>query len=381
MNVLFIENAGHTSAGAFHALVVLADNLKKYGVNSFVALPDRADGCGLLEERQIPYIKLRECSYTQMISLKASVIEKIKMPFKDAKVKKAAKKLAEYVRENQIDIIHENTSACYIGRYVAELTGVKQVWHIREFLEEDFGCTLWNKKRAYRWFNEADKVLTISKAVYDKYAADIDNDKFVIVYDGVETAEYYCEQHEILQNENIKVLSVGRVCEGKGQHLLVKAAGLLYQQKGIKLFINIVGLCSEDAMENLLSIADEYCITDQVTIHGQVEDIKEQYRNNDVFCMCSRSEGFGLVTVEAMLSGCLVVGANSGGTKELICDGAGILFEPEDVTDLVKQLDYIVNHRAECKDIAIIGQKKAVEEFSAERNAKEVYKIYEGLVH
>ena len=133
MNVLFIENAGHTSAGAFHALLVLIDKLKKYGVNSYVALPDRADGIELLKKKNIPYITLRECSYTQMILVKAPLIEKIKMPFKNIAVRCAARRLVRYVKDNKIDIIHENTSACYIGKYVAKRINVKHVWHILFF--------------------------------------------------------------------------------------------------------------------------------------------------------------------------------------------------------------------------------------------------------
>ena len=48
MNVLFIENAGNCDAGAFHSLIALIKLLREYGVNSFVALPDRADGKQLL---------------------------------------------------------------------------------------------------------------------------------------------------------------------------------------------------------------------------------------------------------------------------------------------------------------------------------------------
>ena len=48
---------------------------------------------------------------------------------------------------------------------------------------------------------------------------------------------------------------------------------------------------------------------------------------------------FGRVTVESMLGKCLVVGAASGATTELIQDGVnGILYQPDDEADFCKKL-------------------------------------------
>ena len=138
MRVLFVENAGNYNAGAFHSLIALIRLLRKYDVISYVALPDRANGKQMLKDNEIPYIELRSCSYTWMIAENAAFVEKLKMPMKDIFVKIASYKLADYIRKNHIEIVHENTSACYIGAFAAQIAKVKHVWHIREFMEEDF---------------------------------------------------------------------------------------------------------------------------------------------------------------------------------------------------------------------------------------------------
>lgn len=47
----------------------------------------------------------------------------------------------------------------------------------------------------------------------------------------------------------------------------------------------------------------------------------------DILCMCSDREAFGLSTVEGMLSGCLIIGTNTGGTTEILEDGTtGLLY-------------------------------------------------------
>ena len=58
--------------------------------------------------------------------------------------------------------------------------------------------------------------------------------------------------------------------------------------------------------------------------------------------MCSRSEAFGRVTVEALKSGRPVVGTRSGGTTELISEGVnGLLFAPGDAEGLANALRHL----------------------------------------
>ncbi len=55
--------------------------------------------------------------------------------------------------------------------------------------------------------------------------------------------------------------------------------------------------------------------------------------------MGNTNEAFGRVTVEALTAGRPVVGANSGGTAELVHHGVdGLLFRPGDAADLARCL-------------------------------------------
>ena len=175
MKVLFVENAGNTSAGAFHSLVALIKELQKMGVVAYVALPGSGDGINVLEKNNIPYIKINACKYIQMLPKQSSFIDKVKMFFKDIIVKISSIKLALFVLKNNIDIIHENTSVSYIGYYASKLTKRKHVWHLREFVEEDFNCILWRRKRAIKRFDNSAKTIAISKAIFNKYHSELHN--------------------------------------------------------------------------------------------------------------------------------------------------------------------------------------------------------------
>lgn len=71
-------------------------------------------------------------------------------------------------------------------------------------------------------------------------------------------------------------------------------------------------------------------------------DLSKCYASADIFCMPSDSETLGFVVIEAMASGCAVVGANAGGIPSIINDKKnGLLAQPRNpqvFADAVKSL-------------------------------------------
>jgi glycosyltransferase involved in cell wall biosynthesis len=85
--------------------------------------------------------------------------------------------------------------------------------------------------------------------------------------------------------------------------------------------------------------ARELGVTDRLHFLGHVADdtLVEVYRSADVFVMPSRHEGFCIPVVEAMACGVPVVAARAAALPETV-GGAGLLFEPDDSSDLARQL-------------------------------------------
>lgn len=377
MRILFIENSGNMSAGAFHSMVTLIGLLKKYGVESYVAVPDRADGLILLETNGIPYIKIRACSYTWLISENDSLIEKMKMPLKYLYTQLSSFKLTKYANEHHIDIIHENTSACYLGKFVADKLNLPHIWHIREFLEEDFGMTIWNKKRALKMMNDSTALITISDAITDKYKKLVRQELLHKIYNGISIERFYCPEREVSINVSSKILCVGRVCDGKGQRDVIQALAQLKIKYNVELQLYIAGEYDDEYANSIMLPAIKADIVDNIHFLGQCNNMRDIYSQMDIMCMSSKKEAFGRVTVEAMLSGMLVVGSNSGGTSEIIINGeTGLLYEPGNVDDMAEQFKYVLDHSDEMGSIAKNGREYARQMFDANRNAKEIYELY-----
>jgi glycosyltransferase involved in cell wall biosynthesis len=68
-------------------------------------------------------------------------------------------------------------------------------------------------------------------------------------------------------------------------------------------------------------------------LHGALSDVKKEYQNGSLLVLPSRTEGFGLVLLEAMAFGIPVVAFDCGsGPSSIISDGEnGFLVQPFDI--------------------------------------------------
>ena len=115
---------------------------------------------------------------------------------------------------------------------------------------------------------------------------------------------------------------------------------------------------------------------DNYKFFGYRKDVDKLYELADISFTCSEFEAFGRTTVEAMLSGNLVIGANSGATTELIRDNRGILFKLHDSDDLFNKIKYALDNPVVSKKIAESGREYMFDILSPEKNADEVFKVY-----
>jgi phosphatidylinositol alpha-1,6-mannosyltransferase len=99
---------------------------------------------------------------------------------------------------------------------------------------------------------------------------------------------------------------------------------------------------SGDDRRRLEAKADALGVGHAVRFAGYVpEDEKPQYyRPADVFVLAGRGEGFGIVLLEALASGCAVVASRLDGSAEAIANGElGLLVDPGDSADLQAGLE------------------------------------------
>jgi glycosyltransferase involved in cell wall biosynthesis len=288
------------------------------------------------------------------------------------------KSLYKVIRTYDIDIIHTNTSVVCIGAWLASKLKVKHVWHLREFGKEDFNM-LPTLGDSYTWkyvHNHCDMCIAISKAIQKKYCALIGDDKVTRIYDGVIIPEN--EKKREYDPTNVNLMIAGRVSRTKGQHeaiaALIELATMGYDK--YKLFI-----LGDGDTKHLKDINGFDCVKDRVFFCGYNDNLNAFREKIDVELVCSKSEGFGRITIEAMLMGNPVIGSSTGATVELIQDGLnGFLYNSGDVKDLASKILDITNPNTYEK-LSKCAKQYSTSSFSIDINVSQISELYESILH
>ena len=280
-----------------------------------------------------------------------------------------------------IDIIHSNTSVIDIGAKIANKMNIPHIWHFREFKNNNLEF-IRNDKIAYEYINKfGGNIIYISKAIEEFYTQYINKEKTKIIYDGV-SRDFVIKDREYREEyQTIKFLLAGTLQKNKGQHLAVEAIGILKKAGYHNVKLYLAGGDFYKFSNHLNTIIEEYDIHQNVEYLGFVNNMQEIRKNVDVELLCSQSEAFGLVTVEGMMAGNLLIGSASGATTEIIEDGnTGYLYRCDDIMDLVQKMQMVIENPGVIKTIGYKGQQGAIEKFSSEKNAILVQDYYNQII-
>ena len=332
LKLLYLASDNNASSGAFLCMVELLKTLRdNYNVYPIVILPFAGTGTNLLKKNNIKYKKINSEDWIVKNDIKCNeIIKKWKNSLKNFYT---IIRLIRYIKNNRINIVHNNTIWTYVGAIAAKFSKIPCVWHIRESIFYGMDSKIMIQS-GYKLINSSDKIISISNAVLKSYPQ-IDKSKSVVIYDGVDQNRFYNEKHEIFISDKVKMICAGAIYEQKRQKDLVNACALLLDNGIYNWELKIVGL---GAVEDLKEYIKERNLDKYIECTGEKDNVQDYMAESDISITPSLFEGFGRVTVEAMLSGCLVVASNSGGTPEIIKNiETGILYEVKNCEDLCKK--------------------------------------------
>ena len=200
---------------------------------------------------------------------------------------------------------------------------VHQTW-----LQDTRGEITWNNRIKRALLSRVTNV-AISNAVADQ----ISGHSFVIgnPYDDT------MFQHVPGVARDKDLVFVGRLVSDKGADLLLHAIKLL-RDENVFPELTIVGGGPEE--ENLRRLAADLELDRQLTFAGQKSgaELAEILNRHRILVVPSRwAEPFGVVALEGIACGCVVVGSQKGGLKEAI-GPCGVTFENGNVRALAEQL-------------------------------------------
>lgn len=185
-----------------------------------------------------------------------------------------------------------------------------------------------------------DRYIAVSEFTKDKLVGmGIDPERVCVIKNGVDRGQF--ERVEVDGKfSSPTVVSICRLVSYKKVDLLIRAVGIL-RKKMPDIRLLIVGRGSEE--QNLRNLVYSLGLERNVEFLGKVptmDGLVELLKRSHLFVLPSIVEGFGMVVVEAMAAGTPYVASDIPPIREATQGGiGGRLFQPMDVTDLVRKME------------------------------------------
>lgn len=178
----------------------------------------------------------------------------------------------------------------------------------------------------------------------------------------------------------IDLFFAGSTIRRKGIRLLLEAISRnrdFYESRKLKIKLHFSGGLKEE----LIQFACKNSLSDLIDFGDRLteEKLARTYKFSKVFVFPSSEEPLGLVGIEAIACGAVLVGSDSGGIKEYLADGKnGFLFEDGNADDLQKAIEKALDHfpEFEKKQPAI---SESVQKFSLHAAMKQTVSFFKML--
>ena len=390
MKILYLASEFHW-CGASISFLNLLKGLKSKDVEMLVVVPNTApvsvEFVNKLFDMGIRYFQIPlpweveyQCGFKDRLKKKTKNLIKYILhrsnPYLIQK-DKSKQVLKALIKEYHPDIVHTNVGVFHEGFEVCQELGIPHVWHLRDYHDLDFHWMPLPSWKVYKQqLKQSDAVITITNDIKKHYGL-WDSPNAYTIYNGCFDAGDVAMD---FPKENY-FFSASRIVEAKGHDDTVRAFDMFYQNhKDFKLVL--AGIGENHYIDHLKELISRLSCRDAVELIGHQQDVRPWMCKAKALVVASYNEGFGRMTAEAAFCGCLVIGRNTGGTKEILDQIGGFSFENEDaINGIYKRMEDVVNlSEKQYLTMAERAQNKAVSLYSNESYVEKVYTVYKKLM-
>ncbi len=249
--------------------------------------------------------------------------------------------LAVVKQAHEVDIIHANwtlSAGCvWLTKWLHRKPWVVTVHGSDIFLA--------GKKPIIRWLTRivlrgADKVIAVSKALAIEVARlGVPQNSIEVIPDGVDVKRFHPQTGE----RDPIILFVGSFTWVKGGDILLHAFHEVAQRFSEYRLVMVGDGPLRNEWE---ALAKSLNIAEKVTFTGPLgrNEVADWMRRAKLFVLPSRSEGLGVVLLEALASGTPCIGSAVGGIPDIINNEVGCLVGPDDPKILAESIiDQLIN--------------------------------------
>lgn len=276
-------------------------------------------------------------------------------------------------KDENLDIVYNNTSSILFGGYLGTFLKCKTAWHIREYRVKDHRISFYlGESYLKRFINRhSDCVFFVSKGTMKEVVDVIDEKKCVVTYNSYPKS-FIKHKVKIRDNGTYSILIAGDIKPSKGQMVCVEAIGTISKLHGVKLYI-AGKVSNREYYNDILKYIEDNELNSEVTLLGQVSDMLSLRENMDIGIVASDCEAFGRTTIEGMLCELAMIGRNTGGTPEQITDGiTGLLYDGT-AQNLAEKISELIDNPILMRTLALAGCTESITKYT-DNNAARIVK-------
>ncbi|WP_245756119.1 glycosyltransferase [Pontibacter chinhatensis] len=312
------------------------------------------------------------------------------------------KDISRYVKENKIDVIHSHLPwAGVIARVVGKITGVPIVYTEHNKWERYNKITYWINKITFSWQDAAvavsdDVQQSIRKNASTTFCSlDLNNvsrqgtiDRssnhpyLLNILNGVNTSHFLRDEqaglrikHELGIPASAPVIGTVSVFRfQKRLDLWMEIAAEILKMTPEAHFIIVGdGPLKKELMEKRKSLGLE----ERLHMTGLKTDVKPYFSAMDIYMMSSVFEGLPIALLEAMSCSCAIISTKAGGVGEVVVNGSsGLICEVDNYDKLVEFGVQLLNNSDQCSALALGARAKVQADFSINKMAECLEKLY-----
>ncbi len=291
---------------------------------------------------------------------------------------KQIKKLAHFIRSQQIQIVHSHYSRD-LWTIVPVLKWAKSPAPL--FLTKHIGTQSPKKDFLHRWLLvRVERIFANSEVIRKNILQThpIEASRVETLHLGIDTRRFQPRpgmKEKMRRELGIPAKAVvfaiaGRLQRAKGYFEFIRMAEALGGENPNVYFLLIGGASrgEEEAAEEIRRRAASSEVADRLIFTGFRPDIENILQAADVFVFPSYAEAYGLVVLEAMALGLPVISSNCDGILDIVLDGqTGELVPPKNVPELVEKARRLLERSELRKRYGQAGLARVREEFTWEQ--------------
>lgn len=225
------------------------------------------------------------------------------------------RRMAKYMKDKKIDIVHVFTSTGKLwGRLAAKSSKVPVIISTEESLFRNTSVDRFCEKY---FAKKTDAIITNSKQsmISAQRATKLDLSLYHVIHNGIDFSPFNHSHSDDKLKNITNILCVARLDERKGLFYLVDAIkSLVNENQPVHLTIAGDGKLYQSLKDKI----NELDLTTYISLPGFIRDIPKLMSSHDLLVLPSLEEGFGNVILEAMASNLYVIATKVGGIPEII---------------------------------------------------------------